>query len=288
MNRSSIWCVLLAVACAANNVDTDNDPNDNGGAAASGSSSTGGKAGSTSSNGGGGLAISTGGSLSATSGSAGTSSSGGKTGTGGGGAASTGGTGGHAGGSDAGGTGGKSSGAGSGGSGSGGTGRIDQKDITTQYQAVETGTAAPVQHIYGQIQIVNMGGGNAYLKDTKVRYYFTNELAPTVPQFEIQLKQLRAPNLTVDFQCAGTIVKMATPTADADTYIEFTFPNDPQVLDSGKTGIIQFRIFDPMPTQPKFDQSNDYSFNAKTVPTDKITLYYKDNIIWGNEPGSVP
>jgi len=285
MNRSSICFALLAVACAANTVDTDSDPNGNDGGATSAGNATGGsaKAGNTSSGGSAGLASPTGGSPSGNSGSAGASSLGGKAATAGAGGSSKGGTGGAAGGSNGGG--GASNAGSSGSPGSGGTGRIDQKEITAQYQAVETGTAAPVQHIYGQVRMVNMGGGNLFLKDAKVRYYFTNELAPTIPQFEIQLHQLQAPNLTMDMACQGTLVKMPTPTADADTYIEFTFPNDPQVLDSGKTLIVQVRIFDPMPTQPKFDQSNDYSFNATTAATDKITLYYKTNIIWGNEPG---
>lgn len=278
MNRSAIGFVLLGIACAAQPAEDDGPPTHGG--ASSGGSATGGggRGGSPSSAGTGG---SLGGSLSS-SGAGGTSSTAGKGGKGGS-AGSTTETG--DGGAMTGEGGADGSHAGTGGTGaSGGPGRIDQKDITTHYEAIETGTASPVQHIYGKVKVVNMGGGNAYLKDTRVRYYFTNELAPTVPSFEIQLHQLTAPNITNDIQCQATLVKMPTPTADADTYIEFTFPNDAQVLDSGKTALIQFRIFDPAPTQPKFDQSNDYSYNAKTDSTDKITLYYKTNIIWGNEP----
>lgn len=285
MTRSAIVFVLFGVACAAQPADSDDNNNHSSGGSSSGAAGTssGGKGGSGGSTSSAGTASSHGGSLT-TAGTAGTSAASGSAGK-----ASVGGTSsdtGDAGASSEGGT----DASGGGGSGTGGTGasggpgRIDQKDITTHYEAIETGTASPVQHIYGKVKVVNMGGGNAYLKDTKVRYYFTNELAPTVPNFEIQLHQLTAPNITNDIACQGTLVKMPNPTADADTYIEFTFPNEAQVLDSGKTALIQFRIFDPAPTQPKFDQSNDYSYNANQDSTDKITLYYKTNIIWGNEP----
>jgi hypothetical protein len=277
MNRSAIGFVLLGVACAAQPVDDVITHNSGGSASGGSTAGGGGKGGSGGSLSSAGTVGSLGGSLSA--GSGGTSSTAGK----GGGAGSTTETGDGGAMTGEGGT--EAAQAGTGGTGaSGGPGRIDQKDITAHYEAIETGTASPVQHIYGKVKVVNMGGGNAYLKDTRVRYYFTNELAPTVPQFEIQLHQLTAPNITSDIACVGTLVKMPNPTATADTYIEFTFPNDAQLLDSGKTALIQVRIFDPAPTQPKFDQSNDYSYNAKMDSTDKITVYYKTNIIWGNEP----
>lgn len=280
MMRSSIWLVLFGVACAAQPADTDDNIHGNTSGSSSGGSATGGggKGGSSGSTSSAGTVSSLGGSPTSTAGTSAVSGSAGKTTVGGtvsdtgdAGAASEGGT--------------DASSGGTGGTGaSGGPGRIDQKDITTHYEAIETGTASPVQHIYGKVKVVNMGGGNAYLKDTKVRYYFTNELAPTVPNVEVQLHQLTAPNITSDIACAATLVKMPNPTADADTYLELTFPNEAQVLDSGKTALIQFRIFDPAPTQPKFDQSNDYSYSANQDSTDKITLYYKTSIIWGNEP----
>ena len=269
--RSTLLLPLLLVACAQGGSDTG----DSGGATSSAGAASGGSGGAAVGGGGGGLSVA--GAPSAGASTAG-NGAGGQAAAGSSAGGSAGAAGGSAGAPSAGNAG--NSGSSSAGTGAGGGGPIMQDGIKPYFKTSDTNTTAAISAILGEMHVVNTDGGNATLSLLKVRYYFTNE--GTMPTMQMNWAHLKSPGNQVDVPFLASVVKLPTPTATADSYIEFTC-NSAYVLDAGKEAEISFRLYDGS-NQPVFHQDNDYSFSATATPSDKIVLLYRDVVIWGIAP----
>jgi Cellulose binding domain len=144
-------------------------------------------------------------------------------------------------------------------------------------------TAASAQEVEPLYQIISTGGATAPLSEFKIRYYFTNDNAPSFLA-------------TSDYALVGrqnitfTSAPVTPPTATADHYMEVGFlPAAGNLVAGGSTGEVFSRFDDGGPGGKFtfFNQTNDYSFDAtKTAYADwdHVTLYHNGALVWGVPP----
>jgi len=138
-------------------------------------------------------------------------------------------------------------------------------------------TTSSTNTINPLFKLINNTKNNINLSDIRIRYYFTADS---------EIKQ----NFWCDWCSAGTsnvfgdFIKLKTPKANADQYIEIGFRDDSGIIKPNETVEIQIRFSKDNWTE--YIQSNDYSFNPSKeyLTSDKITLHLKGNLIFGKEP----
>jgi hypothetical protein len=287
--RLALALVLAAWSCAK--------ANDNLGGGSYDPTATGGTTG-TGAKGGTGGSFGTGGS-SASGGKGGTSTTGGTTSTGGstnafggtnatGGSTSTGGSGATGGTNSTGGststggsnsTGGTSTGGTSTG-GSGGAPDLSNAEVVLYYQAKNTMGSA--DRVDMRLFIQNKAKTALDLSQVTVRYWMTAESPPNVHSY---------------YSAAGMHLVVPPTFVDAgdNSYLEFSFGAGGQVpAQNTDLNATEFQGTIDTTNGGKFDQTNDWSFNAALdtdppQPNDKITVYAAGKLIWGCEPsGACP
>ncbi|WP_110842512.1 glycoside hydrolase family 44 protein [Paenibacillus flagellatus] len=145
--------------------------------------------------------------------------------------------------------------------------------------AVKTGTDASTPMLGPNFRIVNASRSPIALSDVKVRYYFTidGEEKPLSIGFWSSVPD-QSRNVSASF------VKMPTPAADADRYLEIGFADGAGTLAPGGDVVINTWI--NKSDWSNFDQTNDYSFERSTDLSDslKTTAYVSGHLSWGQEP----
>ncbi len=138
-------------------------------------------------------------------------------------------------------------------------------------------SAASSNQFQPTLNIVNTTGSSIPLTEVKVRYYFTRDTAQPLV-FHCDWAQVGCANIT------GRFVKMATPVAGADHYMEIGFRAG-SITPNGQTGEIWLRV--NKANWSMFNQTNDYSFDpTKTAFADwmKVTLHRNNSLVWGIPP----
>ncbi len=130
------------------------------------------------------------------------------------------------------------------------------------------------------IQIVNDGNVSVDLNDVEVRYWFSSEGA-TEFNFFTDYAKIGKNNIL------GTLVDLGDLATNLTShYVSLTFTEDTGELGAASsTGEIQTRFNEI--TYADFDETNDYSYSGTYdyTPSNAITLYYKGELIAGEEPG---
>ncbi|PQP81712.1 beta-mannosidase [Paenibacillus sp. PCH8] len=149
-------------------------------------------------------------------------------------------------------------------------------DLTIQ--AFNGNTSTSTSGISPKFKVVNSGVSPIQLSDVKLRYYYTidGEEAQT---FWSDWASVGSANVT------STFVKLATPVAGADYYLEFGFTSAAGTLNTGQSAEIQARF--SKNNWSNYNQSNDYSFRASSTQFtnhDKVTGYINSQLVWGIEP----
>ena len=171
-------------------------------------------------------------------------------------------------------------------------------DVVVQYFSAENGTG--ITNIKPHFNIVNRGKKLVPLAQLTLRYWYTADGPTSGTYQELQLDYAEVTRLTG----GGTKVKMSVaavtpPQPNADTYIEIGFTGTdsigPGKVDVDKNALLATKQIEVAAHWPgyttKYDQSNDYSYAAKTAFVDwpKVTLYQNGVLIWGTEPdGTMP
>jgi endo-1,4-beta-xylanase len=139
----------------------------------------------------------------------------------------------------------------------------------------------PTNQIQPYFKIVN-GGSSVAMSGLKIRYWYTWEGTSQTQQFACDYAQVGSGNVT------GSFVRLTTPVAGADSYVEIGFTAGAgTIATGGNSGEIQSRF--NKSDWSVFTQSNDYSYDAtKTAYADwtKVTLYNNGVLVWGTEPGA--
>lgn len=172
--------------------------------------------------------------------------------------------------------GGKAGAGGSSAGGSGGTSTTVPPDVLARAQAIvyyeTTHATASDKIIQMKLYVVNQSADPLPMKNVKIRYWFTAEVAPTLHQY-FTGSEASMPNAA--FKDMG-----------ADSHVLMTFGGGSIVKGGDKNkSEVQLEISS---NTTAFDQANDYSWKPTSLtsaPNDKITLYLDDQLIWGCEPG---
>ena len=141
--------------------------------------------------------------------------------------------------------------------------------------------AASASGLTPLLRIANTGSAAVALSTLTLRYWYTED--GTVDQlYACDYWATGCSNVTSKF------VKMKTPTATADGYLELGFTSGAGSVAAGaSTPDIQNRI--AKSDYSTFDQTNDWSYDpTKLGPSDwsHVTLYQNGTLIWGLEPGT--
>lgn len=149
-------------------------------------------------------------------------------------------------------------------------------DLTIQ--AFNGNTSSSTNGISPKFKLINSGNSAIQLSDVKLRYYYTidGEEAQT---FWSDWASVGSANVTSQF------VKLATPVAGADHYLEVGFTSAAGTLNAGQSAEIQARF--SKNNWSNYNQSNDYSFKASGTQFanhEQVTGYVGDELVWGIEP----
>ncbi|MNJ45616.1 Endoglucanase Z precursor [compost metagenome] len=145
-------------------------------------------------------------------------------------------------------------------------------------QSFNGNTSSSTNGIAPNFKVVNHGDSAIQLSDVKLRYYYTID-GESSQTFWSDWASIGSENVT------STFVKMTTPVAEADYYLEVGFTSAAGSLQPGQSADIQGRFSKSNWSQ--YDQTNDYSFKAlgnQFADNEHITGYLNDQLVWGIEP----
>ncbi|NEU63888.1 glycosyl hydrolase [Paenibacillus sp. ALJ109b] len=149
-------------------------------------------------------------------------------------------------------------------------------DLTIQ--AFNGNTSASTNGISPKFKVVNTGNSAIQLSDVKLRYYYTID-GEEAQSFWSDWASIGSANVTSKF------VKLATPVAGADYYLEVGFTSSAGTLNAGQSAEIQARF--SKNNWSNYNQANDYSFKASSTQFanhEQVTGYINGQLAWGIEP----
>ena len=129
-------------------------------------------------------------------------------------------------------------------------------------------------------RIVNLSAQAAPLSEITVRYWF---LSQGVTDFMANCDYSNIPG-----GCGtATFVKMATPVAAADYYVQIAYDVGAGSIGAGGTSGDDKLRFEQSTYATTFNQPSDYSYNGALqsfADWNKMTLYVNGKLVWGVEP----
>jgi hypothetical protein len=134
--------------------------------------------------------------------------------------------------------------------------------------------------ISSYIKITNEGNMPVDFGDISVRYWFTADGNASL-NYWVDYAKLGGNNFL------GQFVRINPVLDKADAYFEIKPKSSLGTLHpSSNTGNIQYRI--AKADWSPFLQANDHSYNASSIfaLNNKITIYYKGTLVWGDEPNA--
>ena len=154
--------------------------------------------------------------------------------------------------------------------------------FSVQYKAVETNASANA--IRSELTILDAGPSSVPLEELSLRYYFTSEI--TEPwAIDIGFTGLNPGFLDLAQFAIKNVVRMATPTPTADTYVELSYRAGTPSIGPGQSVIIAWQFHSS--SFAVLEQTNDYSFDASKVNAadwDRVVLMRSGSAIWGIPP----
>lgn len=130
------------------------------------------------------------------------------------------------------------------------------------------------------LKVVNEGNVPVDYKDLKIRYWFTAEGTQSL-NYYLDYAELGSGKVK------GQFTRPTPALSGADTYLELTFDASLGTFyPLSNTGNVQYRI--AKADWSNFNETNDYSHKAAAPIADnlKITVYHKDQLVYGTEPKS--
>jgi hypothetical protein len=165
------------------------------------------------------------------------------------------------------------------------TGNPPPTGLSVLYQVQDP--AATSAYIGCELSIVNSSTASPSLSDLTVRYYYTDEVHMT-PQITINWSHVSTSGADQDLEVTPTVVALAPPVTDADTYVEFALASGSSpTLAPGDSAMFSWQLQGPNPAQDIYTQTNDYSFNASMTTLtawDQVVLLEGGAVAWGLTP----
>lgn len=145
-------------------------------------------------------------------------------------------------------------------------------------ESFNAGTQATSNSILPRYRITNTGNSSISLSDLKIRYYYTID-GDKSQTFWCDWSSIGSNNVV------GTFVKMSSPKAGADYYLEISFTDGAGNLEPGASIEVQGRF--SKSDWSNYTQTDDYSFNSSNSyygENNKVTVYLSDKLVYGMEP----
>lgn len=164
------------------------------------------------------------------------------------------------------------------------TARADAPTTSGLRARLRGGVGSPSDNrIQPRISLVNDTVNDVRLRALTVRYWYTDETAPSKPVFELESASIEPDNRDV----APKHVKATFGAADgvhADRYVEIGFAPQAGKLPAGQSLTLDFTV--RARNGKPFKEKNDYSYRRprSEVDWDRITVYRHGVLIWGVEP----
>ncbi len=158
--------------------------------------------------------------------------------------------------------------------------RTPPPPLTIRYKAGADASAAVARPWF---EVVNTSRQSVRLQDVSLRYYFTEDGAPSYG-FNCVQASVGCSHVT------GRIVALPGATATADHYLEIGFAAGTASLAPGaKSGALGLQLYRPDGRGP--DQRDDRSFDAAATTfraSTRVTGYLRGRRVWGDEPSGAP
>jgi hypothetical protein len=156
---------------------------------------------------------------------------------------------------------------------------IAQQALTMQDRSHDNDS--PDTSLYADYELFNTGTTTVPLSSVTFRYWFVNSNPGDPLVLSCDYAAVNCANVT------STFVKLATPVAEADTYVQLGFTAAAGSLSPGQqTGEIQTRVHN-VDYAEQFG-ANDYSFISDESfvykNTMTVTVYINGVLVWGVEP----
>jgi cellulose 1,4-beta-cellobiosidase len=171
-------------------------------------------------------------------------------------------------------------------------------DVVVQYMP---GASNDNGSIRPHFSVVNRGQKLVPLAQITIRYWYTADGPTSSSNYqELMLDYAEVGRLTSGRTTVVLSFKpVMPPQPNADTYLEVGFKGPdsigPGQMTVDKTPFLETKQIETAAHwpgyNPKYDQTNDYSYATKTTYVDwpKVTLYQNGVLVWGTEPdGTMP
>lgn len=166
-----------------------------------------------------------------------------------------------------------------------GTEPVEITPVSSLKVYTENKSSATTNSINTYLQLRNEGNVPVRYGDVTVRYYFTAEGSQPL-NVSVDYAELDNNNAT-GAPVKTKFVRINPPLANADTYLELSFPNLDKLYPLSGTGNIQYRI--AKQDWSNFNQNNDHSYQNGSNPlsqNSRVVVYVAGQRVYGTEPGA--
>jgi hypothetical protein len=137
--------------------------------------------------------------------------------------------------------------------------------------------------IQPKLRVVNGGASPVPLAQITLRYWYTNETAPSAQVFQLYLAQNETTWASIPAsRVTSRFVNTSRPLAD--TYLEIGFASTAGTLAAAGAVGLEFNVH--AQSWRPYDERNDYSYSPSQTRIDwsRVTVYRNGVLAWGKEP----
>jgi hypothetical protein len=137
--------------------------------------------------------------------------------------------------------------------------------------------------IQPKLRVVNGGASSMPLAQITLRYWYTDETAPSAQAFQLYSAQNETTWASIP---AGRITSRFVRTSRplADTYLEIGFTSNAGTLFAAGAVGLDFNVH--AQNWGRYEERNDYSYPSSSARIDwnRVTIYRNGILVWGKEP----
>jgi hypothetical protein len=135
------------------------------------------------------------------------------------------------------------------------------------------------------VRVVSQHDANIPLEELTVRYWFTNETAPSQQVFALDIAQNERSWANIPASLVRSSFATIPRVTRADTYLEIGFRAGAGALSPGSAVKLE-TAFHPQDWSRNYGEGDDYSQTpVRTyIDSNRVTVYHRGSLVWGVEP----
>jgi hypothetical protein len=143
--------------------------------------------------------------------------------------------------------------------------------------------AARDERIQPSVRLLNDGASDVPLGEITLRYWYTDETAPSPQRFELTSATNEATGASIGANHVTSSFGSASR-PKADRFVEVGFKPQAGSLAAGSGVALDFSV--RAKNGKRYDERNDYSFRSANLETDwkRVTVYRNGALVFGREP----